>query len=219
MRQPKSPPRENAAAEPPARALRAASPGPRTPPARRGGSAKPPAADLVLAPALSKVIGYLLRRSHNVFHAYWMAHFRESETPITPVQGGMLVLLAANPGLTQAGLARMMNIEGPTLMQLVDRLEGHGYLRRVRRSEDRRSYALQVTPLGESLLAAIDAFVAIQQRDLLVGLSQDETALLAKLLTLIVKRGRARVKALQTGSSPATVRESSRRRPKSGLAE
>ena len=157
--------------------------------------------DVVLAPALSTLIGYLLRRSHNSFQGYWMARFRDSETPITPVQGGILVVLGANPGLTQTALARMMNVEGPTLMQSVDRLEQHGYVKRVRRPGDRRSYSLQLTPLGETVLAHVNAFLPVRDEDLLADLSPKEVAVLSDLLTRIVERGYLRLRQLQSAGA------------------
>lgn len=152
--------------------------------------------EVALAPALSSVVGYLLRRAHNAFQGYWMARFRDSATPITPVQGGMLVVLGANPGLTQTALARMMNVEGPTLMQSVDRLEQQGYLVRARRPGDRRSYSLQLTPLGEEALSAINAFLPTRDDDLLADLTKQEIIQLASLLTRIIERGHARLSGL-----------------------
>jgi DNA-binding MarR family transcriptional regulator len=165
---------------------------------------EPPTADgggdVILTPALASVVGYLLRRSHNAFQAYWMVEFRDSATPITPVQGGMLVVLGANPGLTQTALARMMNVEGPTLMQAVDRLEQQDYVQRVRRPGDRRSYSLQLTPRGEKALAAINAFLPVRDNDLLTGLTTQEIIQLAGLLTRIVERGYTRLRELQKGA-------------------
>ena len=156
--------------------------------------------DVIIAPALSNVVGYLLRRSHNAFQAYWMVEFRESATPITPVQGGMLVVLGANPGLTQTALARMMNVEGPTLMQAVDRLEQQDYVQRVRRPGDRRSYSLHLRPRGEEALKAINAFLPVRDSDLLADLTTQEIIQLAGLLTRIVERGYFRLKELQEGA-------------------
>jgi DNA-binding MarR family transcriptional regulator len=177
--------------------------------ARRTAGAAPEEQNVALSPALSSVVGYLLRRSHNAFQAYWMASFRESDTPITPVQGGMLVVLAANPGLTQTALARMMNVEGPTLMQSIDRLEDQGYLQRLRRLGDRRSYSLQLTPRGQEALAAINAFLPVRDEALLTDLTAEEIDQLAGLLTKIVERGYQRLKDLQnntaeTDTDPAT---------------
>jgi DNA-binding MarR family transcriptional regulator len=171
--------------------------------------------DVILAPPLVGVIGYLLRRSHNAFQAYWMANFRDSDTPITPVQGGMLVVLAANPGLTQTALARMMKVEGPTLMQSIDRLEQHGYLQRLRRIGDRRSYSLQLTPRGREVLAAINAFLPLRDQEMLADLTPEEIDQLTILLTKIVERGHQRLRELQNAagdqdSGPAKARRTSR---------
>jgi DNA-binding MarR family transcriptional regulator len=171
--------------------------------ARKPGGARAGAEeeDVILAPALSNVVGYLLRRSHNAFQSFWMASFRDSDTPITPVQGGMLVVLSTNPGLTQTALARMMNVEGPTLMQSIDRLESHGYLQRVRRLGDRRSYSLQLTPRGQEVLAVINAFLPLRDEELLADLTKAEVVQLAGLLTKVVERGHARLKELQSAAA------------------
>ena len=172
--------------------------------------------DVVLAPSLSNVIGYLLRRSHNAYQGHWMAAFRDSTTPITPVQGGMLVVLADNPGLTQTALARMMKVEGPTLMQSIDRLEQQGYLQRLRRVGDRRSYSLQLTERGQEVLAAINAFLPVRDQDLLADLTPQEINQLAGLLTKIVGRGHQRVRDLQAAAAaesddaPAKIRRTAK---------
>lgn len=186
-----------------------ASPARRPPPLSQGES------EVVLAPALSSVVGYLLRRAHNAFQAYWMVRFRDSATPITPVQAGMLVVLGANPDLTQTALARMMNVEGPTLMQSIDRLEQHGYLQRVRQAGDRRSYSLQMTARGEEVLADIYAFLPLRDEDLLSDLTPEEVAQLTGLLTRIVERGYARLKALQADAPASAVVD---RKPKAQAA-
>ena len=184
------------------------------PPRRRAAKAAEPAPlagvepaeeDAALAPALAHVVGYLLRRAHNAFQTYWMLSFRHSDVPITPVQGGMLVVVASNPGLTQTALARMMNVEGPTLMQSIDRLEQRGYLQRVRRPGDRRSYSLQITPHGREALTAIQAFLPQRDEELLADLDGDEVKELARLLTKIVNRGYARLQGPQR-ATPQSVR-------------
>jgi DNA-binding MarR family transcriptional regulator len=180
-----------------------------------GAPAAPKAPDLdevIIAPALSHVVGYLLRRSHNAFQGYWMARFYLPDTPITPVQGGMLVVIGSNPGLTQTELARIMNVEGPTLMQSIDRLEENGYLLRTPRLGDRRSNALQLTPLGRTVLDAIQAFLPVRDADLLSVLSKKEVAELTRLLTKIVGRAHARLKEIQAetvGDAPSASRRAS----------
>ncbi len=151
---------------------------------------------LIPAPP-DNVVGYLLRRAHTLFVAHWQLTFRGAARPITPVQGGMLAVIDARDGLTQAALAKIMNVEGPTLLQSLDRLEQHGYVQRVRRENDRRSYALRLTPLGREVLDAVMAFLPERDAALLTGLSVAERQTLIALLTRIVTQGQGLVKALQ----------------------
>ena len=164
--------------------------------------------EVIVAPALSGVAGYLLRRTHTAFQAYWMAKFHSPATPITPVQGGMLVVVGSNPGLTQTELARIMNVEGPTLMQSIDRLEENGYIQRTRRPGDRRSNVLQLTPLGAKMVAKIEAFLPKRDADLLCDLSLEERAELLRLLTKALTHAHGRMKEIyaEEDAQPAVLR-------------
>ena len=145
-------------------------------------------ADEGLVKELRNIIGYLLRASHGCYQNYWAMKFRDSDTPITPVQGGMLIVIGQNQGLTQTALAKMMNVEGPTLMQSIDRLETNGYIRRARFLDDRRSYALLLTPRGQEVLKEAVAFMPVRDDALLVDLSVEERRNLADYLQRIIKR-------------------------------
>jgi DNA-binding MarR family transcriptional regulator len=173
------------------------------------GAADPAGEDeeMALAPALRSVVGYLLRRTHNLFQTHWLLSFKRSDTPITPVQAGMLLVIEGSPGLTQVALARIMNVEGPTLLQSIDRLEEHGYVRRVRRLMDRRSYALEITESGREVLAVAQAFFAHRDAELMADLSLDERAQLAGLLTRILVGAGARLKALEQGAAKEAAAE------------
>lgn len=137
---------------------------------------------------LRDIVGYLLRASHGCYQNYWAMTFRDSETPITPVQGGMLIVIGQNQGLTQTALAKMMNVEGPTLMQSIDRLESIGYIRRARFLDDRRSYALLLTPRGQEVLQEALVFLPVRDDALLADLNPDERRNLADYLQRIIKR-------------------------------
>jgi DNA-binding MarR family transcriptional regulator len=163
--------------------------------------------ELAVAPALSSVTGYLLRRAHHLFQTYWSVNFQHAELPITPVQAGMLVVLKENPGLSQTALARIMNVEGPTLLQSIDRLEHHGYVQRVRRPNDRRSYEIQMTARGRDVLAEVEAFLPRRDDDLLAELTEAEREQLLGMLSRIVAGGRAQVRALQQGAARDAAEE------------
>jgi DNA-binding MarR family transcriptional regulator len=146
-------------------------------------------------------MGYLLRRTHNLFHNYWMEYFGDVEMPATPVQAGMLIVIEAQPGLTQTALAQTMNVEAPTVLQSIDRLEQNRFLERVRRPEDRRSYSLQLTDRGREVLAMTKKFQVHRDAELMSDLTPDEREKLMELLTRVLVGGSRRVKALQNQAS------------------
>src|SRR2546423_13052815 len=62
---------------------------------------------------------------------------------------------AAECGLSQRELAERMDIEGPTLVRHLDRLEKEGLIERRRDPHDRRGARITRTPARRPLLAAV----------------------------------------------------------------
>lgn len=80
----------------------------------------------------------------------------------------LLHLSRATDTLTQKKLATQMNIEGPTLVGLLDRLEKDNWIKRCVDSSDRRIKIIQLTPKAKIALKKIHATVD-QLRDELVS--------------------------------------------------
>jgi DNA-binding MarR family transcriptional regulator len=138
---------------------------------------------------LRDVLGFQLRRAHMLFAEHWQRSFRDQPVRVTPMLGGMLLSLESRPGLTQVALARLMDVEGPTLMQALDKLEGSDLVRRSRRADDRRSYALHLTEAGQRAVADVKRYVPHREAELLTDLSDEERRLLLDLLKRVVRRG------------------------------
>jgi DNA-binding MarR family transcriptional regulator len=64
----------------------------------------------------------------------------------------VMVLVAANPGSSQAELAAMAGITGPSLVGLLDELERRGLVGRTRDKADRRRNMLALTPEGTEMM-------------------------------------------------------------------
>ena len=79
---------------------------------------------------------------------------------IRPAQFSVLVVIEANPGLSQADLAETLGIERARLVRLLDGLEKRGLTRRQPSPIDRRSHALFLTEAGEAALKRIKALAA-----------------------------------------------------------
>ena len=155
---------------------------------------------------LHDVLGHQLRRAHMLFAEHWQRSFRDQPVRVTAMQGGMLLSIEQRPGLTQAALARLMDVEGPTLMQALDRLEQSGLVQRSRRADDRRSYALHLTGAGQRAVAEVKRYVPHREAELLTGLSGDERALLLDLLRRVARRGHAVLDMMDAPCGPADAK-------------
>jgi DNA-binding MarR family transcriptional regulator len=150
------------------------------------------------------LLGFQLRRAHTLFALHWHLSFRDEKIPVTPMQGGMLLVIDDQPGLMQTRLAQIMDVEGPTLVEALGKLEEKGLVLRVRRDDDRRSYALQLTPAGRRAVALVKEFVPDREAELLVDLSDEERSLLLDLLSRVVRRGQIVTAELSGQKRPAT---------------
>lgn len=124
-------------------------------PAARRMRAKPRASDVVPTPialgALNERLGYFVRRLQLwVFQDFIR---RLSRLDLSPGQFSVIVVIGANPGLSQAELAATLGIERARLVRLLHRLEQRGLTERRRSTADGRRHALMLTRDGEKMLA------------------------------------------------------------------
>jgi DNA-binding MarR family transcriptional regulator len=87
---------------------------------------------------------------------------------IGPAEYGVLVLCAANPGIAQVQVAATLDVDKASVVALVDRLEGLGWLIRRRSQTDRRRHGLHLTGDGARSLQQLEqqaGAVEAQARD------------------------------------------------------
>jgi len=111
-------------------------------------AAAPPAVGLGV---LNERLGYFVRRLQVwVFQDFIR---RLSRLDLSPAQFSVIVVIGANPGLSQAQLATTLGIERARLVRLLHLLEQRGVTERRRSAADGRRHALVLTRAGEKLLA------------------------------------------------------------------
>ncbi len=69
----------------------------------------------------------------------------------------VLLLIGANPGISQQAIGEALRIQRPNLVSIVDALQQKDLVRRETVPQDRRSYALSVTAAGGKLLTRAKA--------------------------------------------------------------
>ncbi len=99
---------------------------------------------------LHEHLGYFVRR----LQVAVFQDFIRTLAPIDirPAQYSVLVVIAANPGLSQADVAETLGIERARMVRLLDKLERRGLTRRLASRTDRRSHALELTREGRKTL-------------------------------------------------------------------
>jgi DNA-binding MarR family transcriptional regulator len=92
-----------------------------------------------------------------------------------------MALIAANPGCSQADIARETGVDKSVVVALVDLLEARGLAERTRSTSDRRRNALSLTPAGETLLAEMHEIALCVEAPVRAALTADELETLLHL--------------------------------------
>lgn len=116
--------------------------------------------------------------------------FAAGLTPLglDPNRFGLLVHVARIEGQSQQRLAEVLGIHQNTMVGIIDDLEARGLVQRRRHPNDRRAYAIHLTPAARELLPAASRVADEQETRLLNKLSEAERAKLIELLSLLAQR-------------------------------
>jgi MarR family transcriptional regulator for hemolysin len=102
---------------------------------------------------------------------------------LTRAQWQVLAYLSANEGIHQGGLADLLDIEGITLVRILDKLEANGFVERRRHPTDRRLWLLHLTPKAHPMLTRMRVIGDATRQDALDGLSDEERDQLLRMLS------------------------------------
>lgn len=133
--------------------------------------------------ALTGFAGYHLRRASNVAGAVFTAAVEG--LGLRQVPFGILCVIAANPGINQGAVGRVLGIQRANMVALVNDLLEAGLVERVPDPRDRRAFVLSLSPAGTALVAEAGRRIAEREAAMLAGLSAAERAQLMKLLARI----------------------------------
>ena len=107
---------------------------------------------------------------------------------LTPPDAGILRKLAMDPGITQQALAEHLGVVPSRMVALLDGLEQRGLVERASSPDDRRSYALRLTPRGQEMLGQIMRIGGEHEQDLCAALNAKERATLVALLRRVAEQ-------------------------------
>jgi DNA-binding MarR family transcriptional regulator len=144
-----------------------------------------PSAQPAPARELSRRAGFLLAQLGT--HAHRRFAERLAPLDLHPRHFGMLSHLAAAEGQSQQALSKALGVHRSAVVALVDDLERRGLAERRRHPNDRRAYALYLTPSGRQLLADLERDADEREAELLTALNASERSQLISLLQRVAE--------------------------------
>ena len=126
---------------------------------------------------LPDLLGYRLRLAQQAV----FRDFARNVSDLPPGRVGILLLVDANPGVTQSRLAHAVGLDRSTLVGVLHGLEARDLVVR-RRGEDRRTNGLWLTRAGRALMATLKQRIRVHERRVAARLTTTERA---QLLTLL----------------------------------
>jgi DNA-binding MarR family transcriptional regulator len=134
---------------------------------------------------LPEYIGYQVRQAQSAMFRDLSRSLRA--TGVTPGEFSLLTILKANPGINSTTLTRIYQLDKATLSLSVKGLVERGLISSTRDPNDRRYYALHLTPSGREVLKRVTRHIERQERAMDAVLAPGERARLIDLLTRIAR--------------------------------
>lgn len=126
---------------------------------------------------LPGLLGYRLRLAQQAL----FRDFAATVDALSPGRVGILLLIEANPGVTQSRLAQAVSLERSTMVGVLHTLQDNGLVER-RRGEDRRTNGLWLTAEGHARVTRLKRRIRQHERRVAARLSAPEREQLMALL-------------------------------------
>ena len=129
--------------------------------------------------------GHLIRRAQQISSALFAEECGEFD--LTSVQYAALVAIRENPDVDATRLSALIAFDRSTIGDVLERLEGKGWIKRHPSPTDRRVKLLRLSPTGEDLLRRVEPAVRRVQERLLAPLAPSDQAMIVRLLAQLAE--------------------------------
>ena len=130
-----------------------------------------------------RTLGFLLRDNSRLMRRRFVHHAREAKLPLNLSEAALLSQVWHEPGISQAGVANLLDMETISVVRLVDSLEHASLLQRRPHARDRRIWTLWLTPAGKNAIVEVHRINDTVRGEALAGTSNDEREQLLDALT------------------------------------
>ena len=125
-------------------------------------------------------LGYAIKRGQ--VRTYEVLFATLGPDAISPARMTALSIIGAQPGINQSALAEQLRVTRPSMVKVIDSLEGLGLVERRAIPGDRRSYSLALTEQGRRELRDMHEKTRQYEARIAERLTAQERALLISLL-------------------------------------
>lgn len=125
-------------------------------------------------------IGYFLRRMQIAVFQDFIRTLAPMK--VRPAQYSIMIIIAANPGRSQAAIGHALNIERARLARMLHELERRKWVERRAANGDGRSYSLFLTSEGDKALARMKGLAAQHEAEFGARIGPGQRATLMTLL-------------------------------------
>jgi DNA-binding MarR family transcriptional regulator len=135
----------------------------------------------------SDLIGFKVRKLHNLLGKQWNQLSNQYDLRLSPVQAGILVFIDEHTGLTQKSLAGLLGVDASTLSQALQPLLDRSFIQKKSDPVDRRKLQMVLSNEGQQLIEVIKKVFAERQKHLPGNLNLNELQTLHALLDKMIK--------------------------------
>ena len=111
----------------------------------------------------------------------------KNQLGLTPAQWKVILVLNIMDGLTQKEIAEKINIDGSTLVPVIDKMEQSGLVERRTDSKDRRNNRIYLTKKSESTVDSIITIILQLRKIIYSGMTDDEINTTRNVLKVLIK--------------------------------
>lgn len=141
--------------------------------------------DLDSIPRLESVLFYVMEKAIKSYRQFAQRNLNALNRDLTIDQWLILKTLHDNPKLTQREIAQRVFKDHASITRMIELLVNKGFLERSFNPDDRRRYALDLTPMGKMAQQESVPIIMQNRATALKGLSAEEVETLRNLLQRI----------------------------------
>jgi DNA-binding MarR family transcriptional regulator len=130
---------------------------------------------------LKELPGYMLRRASSAALGRLAERLQSLDLRIS--DASVLLVIEANPEISQSEIGRLLDIAGANMAPLVGRLEAREFV--IRRPIDGRSQALSLSREGRSALSRVKTIIEAHEQELWNRIPESDRATFMRVLRTI----------------------------------